>query len=74
MSAEQYAWNELQRTRDAAEALKDGCSAVLGLIELIRERDDLTPELREVLNTNHRIAEALAALAKYETSASGDSK
>lgn len=47
-----------------SEALANGCRAVLGLIELIRERDDLTPELREVLQSNHRIAEALAALAK----------
>jgi len=67
MSAEQYAWNELQRTRDRADALASGCRAVLGLIQLISHRDDLTPELREVLRSNHRIAEAEAALAKAST-------
>jgi hypothetical protein len=66
---ERYAWNELQRTRDRATGLMDGCGSVLGLIELIRERDDLTPELREVLSSNHRIAEAEAALVAWETEA-----
>jgi hypothetical protein len=48
--------------------LQNGCRALLGLIELIHGRDDITPELREVLETNHRIAEAEAALKASESS------
>jgi hypothetical protein len=48
----------------AAPELYDGCNALLGLVQLILGRDDLSDELREVLTTNHRIAEASAATAK----------
>lgn len=48
----------------AAPELYDGCNALLGLIQLLLGRDDLTAELREVLTTNHRIDEAQAAVAK----------
>jgi hypothetical protein len=48
----------------AAPELFDGCNALLGLLQLVSGRDDLTPELREVLRTNHRVAEAEAAVAK----------
>ena len=48
----------------AAPDLLSGCHALLGLIQLIGGRDDLTPELIEVLSSNHRIAEAEAAVAK----------
>jgi hypothetical protein len=48
----------------AAPELYDGCNAMLGLVQLILGRDDLSSELREVLTTNHRIAEAEAATAK----------
>lgn len=54
----------------AAPELLDGCNALLGLIQLISGRDDLTPELREVLRTNHRIAEGEAAVAKAALSSS----
>ena len=48
----------------AAPDLDSGCGALLGLIQLILGRDDLTAELRNVLTTNHRIDEARAAQAK----------
>jgi hypothetical protein len=48
----------------AAPELFDGCNALLGLLQLVSGRDDVTPELREVLRTNHRVAEAEAAVAK----------
>lgn len=48
----------------AAPDLYDGCNAMLGLVQLLLGRDDLTPELREVLTTNHRIAEARTATSK----------
>lgn len=52
----------------AAPELLDGCNALLGLLQLVSGRDDLTPELREVLRSNHRIAEAEAAVAKATSS------
>lgn len=48
----------------AAPELLDGCNALLGLLQLVCDRDDVSPALREVLITNHRIEEARAALAK----------
>jgi hypothetical protein len=51
----------------AAPDLKNGCNALLGLISLILARDDLTPELREVLTNNHRIDEAHNAIVKAES-------
>lgn len=48
----------------AAPELLDGCNALLGLLQLVCDRDDLSPSLRDVLTTNHRINEARAALAK----------
>jgi hypothetical protein len=50
----------------AAPELLDGCKALLGLLELIGGRDDVSTELRDVLATNHRVAEARAAIAKAE--------
>lgn len=48
----------------AAPALYSGCSALLGLIQLVLNRNDLSAELRAALQPdNHRIAEAEAALA-----------
>jgi hypothetical protein len=48
----------------AAPELYGGCNALLGLIQLLLGRDDLTDELRQVLTTNHRIGEANAAVEK----------
>lgn len=47
-------------------ALLNGCNAMLGLIQLILARDDLTPELREaiMMQEGHRIGEARAAVEK----------
>jgi hypothetical protein len=48
----------------AAPELYDGCNAMLGLVQLLLGRDDLSDDLRLALTTNHRIAEAEAAVAK----------
>jgi hypothetical protein len=48
----------------AAPELYDGCNAMLGLVQLLLGRDDLTDDLRLALTTSHRIAEAEAAVAK----------
>lgn len=48
----------------AAPDLKNGCNALLGLIQLVCARDDISSEIREALETSHRVSEACAALAK----------
>lgn len=50
----------------AAIDLRDGCSGMLGLVQLLLGRDDLPDEVRLVLQTNHRIEAARAAIAKAE--------
>jgi hypothetical protein len=62
---EQFA-NELARRYNSHVALVDGCNAVLGLIQLISHRKDLSPELRAVLTNNHRVQEAEATLKTME--------
>lgn len=46
----------------AAPELLDGCNALLGLLQLIENRCDA--ELLDIIRTNHRVAEAKAAVAK----------
>ena len=50
----------------AAPKLLDGCNALLGLVQLLLCRDDLPEEVYDILNTNHRIEEARAAIALAE--------
>jgi hypothetical protein len=55
--------SQLDAERAARSKAQDGCRAMLGLVQLVLGRDDLTQQLRDVLSNNHRIAEAEAALA-----------
>jgi hypothetical protein len=48
----------------AAPDLLDGCNALLGLLQLLSHRDDISDEVREFLTKGHRIDEAEAAVAK----------
>lgn len=48
---------------DKIERLRDGCNAMLGLVQMLLDRDDLTPEVRMVLETSHRVHEARAAIS-----------
>lgn len=48
----------------AAPDLLDGCNALLGLLQLISHRFDVSDQLRDVLLTNYRVNEAKAAIAK----------
>jgi hypothetical protein len=50
----------------AAPELKNGCSALLGLLQLLAERADVSDDLRAALTSGHRIDEARAAIAKAE--------
>ena len=44
--------------------LVDGCNALLGLFQLLCARDDAPAWLKDAFETNHRVTEARAALAK----------
>lgn len=50
----------------AAPDMKDGCNALIGLIQLVCARDDMPPHIKEALEKSHRLAEAKAALSKAE--------
>jgi hypothetical protein len=44
-------------------ALVNALKGLLGLLQLVASRPDVSPEIREALTTNHRIDEANAAIA-----------
>lgn len=50
----------------AAPQLKDGCNALIGLIQIACLRDDMPPAIKKVLLCSHRMDEALEALRKAE--------
>jgi hypothetical protein len=52
---------------EAADVIKDlynGCNALLGLLQLLSHRDDVSDDLRGFLTSGHRIDEAEKAVAK----------
>lgn len=56
---------EASRRAHASESrLKDGCNALLGLLQLVAARSDCPPEIMEALTISHRIDEARAALSQ----------
>ena len=48
----------------AAPDLVNGCNALLGLIQLVCGRDDIPAEIKEALESSHRVGEARAAVIK----------
>lgn len=46
--------------------LYDGCNALLELLRLIRDRDDVSHELAEIIRTSNRVNEAEQAVAKTQ--------
>jgi hypothetical protein len=50
----------------AAGELFNGCNALIGLIQLVCSRKDMPPQIKEALETSHRLAEALAAVSLAE--------
>lgn len=59
---------QAERTAKDISALCDAADllhGMVGLIDLLLNRDDLTDELRGVLLNNHRVVDARAALAKH---------
>ena len=52
-----------EKSRAAAPALLEALKGLLGLIQLIENRDDLPADLRLALLGNHRVVAARAAIA-----------
>lgn len=50
----------------AAPELLDGCNALLGLVQLISSRADLSEDIKLILLESHRTKEAIDAVAKAE--------
>jgi len=51
------------------QALVDACNGLLGLLQLIDGRDDVSAELRDVLRTNHRVVDAIEVVERAEANA-----
>jgi hypothetical protein len=54
----------IEDLRARNEDLGSALAGLLGLVEMVSHRDDITPELREVLRTNHRFVTANLALVR----------
>jgi hypothetical protein len=57
----EMAMTDIQHERDN---LYDYVNGLLGLLQLIRGRDDVNAEVKDVLRTNHRVVDATAYLAQ----------
>jgi hypothetical protein len=55
------AMTDMQSERDN---LYDYVNGLLGLLRLIRGRDDVNAEVKDVLRTNHRVVDAAAYLTQ----------
>lgn len=54
--------NLLRGEEAKVRKLRDATNGLLGLLQLISVREDVSDELREVLRTNHRVEEARRVL------------
>lgn len=57
----------IEALRTRCQNQRDALAGMVGLVQLVLGRDDLTPELRFVLETNHRIVEAVVVLNRADT-------
>lgn len=53
---------EFRALRNEIARLEGFVRGLIGLTELISHRDDVSPDLRGVLATNHRVVDAIAFL------------
>jgi hypothetical protein len=60
------AGEKIRALRQRNQDLRDALAGLIGLIVMVRHRDDVSPELRDVLRLNHRISEAHATLHKQD--------
>lgn len=58
----------------AAPDLFEACNGLLGLLQLIQARLDVSPSLSNVLLTNHRVVAAHAAVARVGSSLGEDKR
>jgi hypothetical protein len=52
--------------RQRNDELLDALKGMVGLVQLVQGRDDVSPALRDVLRLNHRVSAALGAILKAE--------
>lgn len=50
--------------RASHDRLHDALGGLIGLLQLLENRDDVSPDLRETVRNSHRLGEALAAFAE----------
>lgn len=53
---------ELINAYDRIEDLQNALNGLLGLIQLVAGRQDISPEVRDALTTGHRIVDAVELL------------
>lgn len=56
--------NEHEQLRHERDALYGYVNGLLGLLQLVRSRDDMPKAISRVLNTNHRATDAAAYLTQ----------
>jgi hypothetical protein len=56
--------SETEQIRAERDCLYFYLYGLLGLLQLVRGRDDMPPAIDDVLNTNHRAVDAAAYLAQ----------
>jgi hypothetical protein len=54
----------IERLQEERDTLYGHVNGLLGLLQLVRGRDDMPAEISEVLNTNHRATDAAAYLTR----------
>jgi hypothetical protein len=52
------------RLQDERDELYGYVNGLLGLLQFIRDRDDVNAEVKDVLRTNHRVVDAAAYLTQ----------
>lgn len=65
---------EVARLRASHDRLHDALGGLIGLLQLLENRDDVSPMLRETVRNSHRTAEALAAFAEADIWRDGRAK
>ena len=54
------------------QRLVHACNGLLGLVQLVAGRADVSDELRDILSSNHRVIEAALAVAAVSGEASAE--
>lgn len=58
------AYESVNRLRDERDELYGYVNGLLGLLVLLRNRDDISDEIKDIMRTNHRVVDAAAYLTQ----------